>query len=125
MANLTVIYWRDIPAQVVAEEGRGRNRQQAKVEMPRRFALAIDEAAMRDGADSTDDYLAEWRKADPEAIDGDLSAAAEGKAAELDALYNKEKLAALVASGGKETGPIAAPETGVLRQTRDWSQTDD
>ena len=103
MANLTVIYWRDIPAQVVAEEGRGRNRQQAKVEMPRRFALAIDEAAMRDGADSTDDYLAEWRKADPEAIDGDLSAAAEGKAAELDALYNKEKLAALVPSGGKET----------------------
>lgn len=103
MANLTVIYWRDIPAQVVAEEGRGRNRQQAKVEMPRRFALAIDEAAMRDGADSTDDYLAEWRKADPEAIDGDLSAAAEVKAAELDALYNKEKLAALVTSGGKET----------------------
>lgn len=103
MANLTVIYWRDIPAQVVAEEGRGRNRQQAKVEMPRRFALAIDEAAMRDGADSTDDYLAEWRKADPEAIDGDLSAAAEGKVAELDALYNKEKLAALVTSGGKET----------------------
>ena len=103
MANLTVIYWRDIPAQVVAEEGRGRNRQQAKVEMPRRFALAIDEAAMRDGADSTDDYLVEWRKADPEAIDGDLSAAAEGKAAELDALYNKEKLAALVTSGGKET----------------------
>ena len=103
MANLTVIYWRDIPAQVVAEEGRGRNRQQAKVEMPRRFALAIDEAAMRDGADSTDDYLAEWRKADPEAIDGDLSAAAESKAAELDALYNKEKLAALVTSGGKET----------------------
>ena len=103
MANLTVIYWRDIPAQVVAEEGRGRNRQQAKVQMPRRFALAIDEAAMRDGADSTDDYLAEWRKADPEAIDGDLSAAAEGKAAELDALYNKEKLAALVTSGGKET----------------------
>ena len=56
MASLTVIYWRDIPAQVVAEEGRGRKRQQAKVELPRRFALAIDEAAMRDGADSTDDY---------------------------------------------------------------------
>ena len=36
-------------------------------------------------------------------LNGDLSAAAEGKAAELDALYNKEKLAALVTSGGKET----------------------
>ena len=77
MASLTVIYWRDIPAQVVAEEGRGRKRQQAKVELPRRFALAIDEAAMRDGADSTDDYLAEWRKSEPEAIEGDLQQAAE------------------------------------------------
>lgn len=102
MANLTVIFWRDIPAQVVAEEGRGRNRQQAKVEMPRRFALAIDEAAMRDGADSTDDYLAEWRKSEPETIEGDLNAAAEARAAELDAAYGKEKLAALVANGGSE-----------------------
>lgn len=100
MANLTVIYWRDIPAQVVAEEGRGRNRQQAKVEMPRRFALAIDEAAMRDGADSTDDYLAEWRKADPEACGADLQAEAESRAAALDAEYDKDKLAALVANGG-------------------------
>ena len=101
MASLTVIYWRDIPAQVVAEEGRGRQRQQAKVEMPRRFALAIDEAAMRDGADSTDDYLAEWRKADPETIDGDLEAAAEAKAAELDSQYDQSRLAELVANGGK------------------------
>ncbi|MCE2516313.1 MAG: virulence factor [Alphaproteobacteria bacterium] len=100
MASLTVIYWRDIPAQVVAEEGRGRNRQQAKVEMPRRFALAIDEAAMRDGADSTDDYLAEWRKADPEACGDDLKAEAESRAAALDAEYDKAKLAALVANGG-------------------------
>lgn len=100
MASLTVIYWRDIPAQVVAEEGRGRRREQAKVEMPRRFALAIDEAAMRDGADGTDDYLAEWRKSDPVSIEGDMQAAAEARAAELDAEYNKDVLAALVANGG-------------------------
>ena len=100
MATLTVIYWRDIPAQVVAEEGRGRRREQAKIEMPRRFALAIDEAAMRDGADGTDDYLAEWRKSDPVSIDGDLNAAAEARAAELDEEYKKTVLAALVANGG-------------------------
>lgn len=100
MANLTVIYWRDIPAQVVAEEGRGRKRTQAKVEMPRRFALAIDEAAMRGGAESTDDYLADWRKADPVECGDDLAAEAEAKAAALDLEYDKVKLAALVASGG-------------------------
>ena len=57
MANLITLYWRDIPAQVIAERGRGRQREQAKVELPRRFSIAIDAAAMRDGADSTDDYL--------------------------------------------------------------------
>jgi len=109
VANLTVIYWRDIPAQVVAEEGRGRNRKQAKIEMPRRFALAIDEAAMRDNADSTDDYLAEWRKSDPEVIDGDsddaaLNTAASARAAQLDAEFDKYRLAQLVANGGHDKG---------------------
>ena len=65
MANLITLYWRDIPAQVIAERGRGRQREQAKVELPRRFSIAIDAAAMRDGADSTDDYLAEWRRSEP------------------------------------------------------------
>jgi hypothetical protein len=100
VATLTVIYWRDIPAQVVAEEGRGRSREQAKVEMPRRFGLAIDEAAMRDGADGTDDYLSEWRKSEPEAIDGDLQSSAEARAAQLDEQFSKEVLAGLVANGG-------------------------
>ena len=71
------------------------------MELPRRFALAIDEAAMRDGADSTDDYLAEWRKSEPEAIEGDLQQAAETRAAALDQDYDREKLAAIVASGGR------------------------
>ena len=100
MANLTVIYWRDIPAQVVAEEGRGRNRQQAKVEMPRRFALAIDEAAMRDGADSTDDYLAEWRRADPVACGEDLDAEAQMHAEKLENDYPSERVRLLVENGG-------------------------
>ena len=56
MAHLITLFWRDIPAQVIAESGRGRNRQQAKIELARRFAIAIDAAAMKDGADSTDDY---------------------------------------------------------------------
>ena len=64
MGQVVTLYWRDIPAQVVAEKGRGRKREQAKIELHRRFALAIDEAAMRDGADSSDDYLADWRRGD-------------------------------------------------------------
>ena len=101
MAQLMVLYWRDIPAQIVAEEGRGWKREQAKVELHRRFALAIDEAAMRDGADSTDDYLADWRRGEPVSCSADLQAEAQAKADEIEAEYDSKKLAALVASGGK------------------------
>ena len=100
MASLTVIYWRDIPAQVVAETGRGRNREQAKVELHRRFALAIDEAAMRDGADSTDDYLADWRRVPSQDCSDDLQAEAEAKASAIEAEVDSAALAALVAAGG-------------------------
>ena len=102
MPAITVIYWRDIPAQVVAEEGRGRNRRQAKVELPQRFAIAIYAAAMRDGADSTDDYLAEWRKSDPMPCGDDLQAEANAKADQLVEEYPQSRIAKIVEAGGLE-----------------------
>ena len=100
MAHLITLFWRDIPAQVIAEFGRGRNRQQAKIELPRRFAIAIDAAAMRDGADSTDDYLAEWRRSAPVPCGDDLDAEAATMAADLEADYPAERVRQLVESGG-------------------------
>jgi hypothetical protein len=83
MADLIVVYWRDIPAQVIVKKGR----QNAKRELPVRFGEAIDMAAMRSGASDTDDYLAEWRKADPVPVGDDLEAEAEKAAADFDAQY--------------------------------------
>ena len=100
MAQLITIYWRDIPAQVIAERGRGRKREQAKIELSRRFAIAIDAAAMRDGADSTDDYLAEWRRGDPVECGEDLEAEAAAKAAELEEDYPADRVRQLVENGG-------------------------
>ena len=100
MAHLITLFWRGIPAQVIAESGRGRNRQQAKIEMPRRFAIAIDAAAMRDGAESTDDYLAEWRRSEPVPCGDDLDAEAAKLAADLEADYPAERVRQLVESGG-------------------------
>ena len=102
MANLITLYWRDIPAQVIAERGRGRNREQAKLELSRRFAIAIDAAAMKDGADSTDDYLAEWRRSDPVECGEDLDAVANERAAQLEEEYSSERVKTLVANGGNE-----------------------
>ena len=100
MAHLITLFWRDIPAQVIAESGRGRNRQQAKVELPRRFAVAIDAAAMRDGANSTDDYLAEWRRSEPILCSDDLDAEAAKLATDIEADYSVERMHKLVESGG-------------------------
>ena len=72
MAHIITVFWRDIPAQVIAEEGRGRNKKQAKVELEKRFLIAIDSAAMKSGADNTDDYLNDWRRSKPETISGSL-----------------------------------------------------
>ncbi|MDC0062891.1 virulence factor [Candidatus Puniceispirillum sp.] len=103
MANLITLYWRDIPAQVIAERGRGRKREQAKIELPRRFSVAIDAAAMRDRVDSTDDYLSEWRRSEPEECGEDLKAEVAERAAALGDEYTPETLRALVENGGKLT----------------------
>ena len=100
MADLIVVYWRDIPAQVIVRRGR----QNAKRELSLRFTEAIDMCAMRTGAGGTDDYLAEWRKADPVPVGDDLEAEADRAAADLEARYDRERLVALVKAGGKENG---------------------
>lgn len=100
MADLIVVYWRDIPAQIIVKKGRAN----AKRELPLRFTEAIDMAAMRSGAAESDAYLAEWRKADPVPVGDDLEAEAEKAAADFDARYGQERLVALAKAGGKENG---------------------
>jgi hypothetical protein len=98
MGSLTIIYWRDIPSQVIAKAGR----KTAKRELPERFIKAIDAAAMRAGAESTDAYLADWRRADAGPCGDDLEAEAEAAAAKLDADYDLHRLAALSKQEGRE-----------------------
>ncbi|MEO3385595.1 virulence factor [Mesorhizobium sp. CAU 1741] len=97
MADLIVVYWRDIPAQVIVKKGR----QSAKRELPLRFTEAIDMCAMRTGAGETDAYLAEWRKGEPIGVSDDLEAEADKAAADLDAQFDRDSLVALVKAGGR------------------------
>lgn len=99
MADLIVVYWRDIPAQVIVRKGR----QNAKRELPLRFTEAIDMCAMRTDAKDTDAYLADWRKAAAIAVSDDLEAEADKAAAALEAEFSRERLVALVKAGGRET----------------------
>lgn len=100
MADLIIVYWRDIPAQVIVKKGR----KTAKRELPLRFTEAIDMAAMRSGAAETDAYLAEWRKSEPVTVSDELEEEAAKAADDLDSRYDRERLVALAKAGGKEDG---------------------
>ena len=96
MAQLTIVYWRDIPAQVIVKAGR----QAAKRQLSERFETAIDRAAMKAKLRDTDSYLAEWRRAAPETCGDELEAEAEAAAERLERDYPEDRLASLVAAGG-------------------------
>ena len=96
MPDVTIVYWRDIPAQVIV----GKGRRATKAVLPERFEQAIDRAAMKTGAAETDAYLAEWRKAAPYSVDGQAQEVADGEIRRLDSDYDQEKLKALIANDG-------------------------
>lgn len=96
MAEITIVYWRDIPAQVIA----GRGRRATKIPLPERFEQAIDRCAMKVGAAGTDAYLAEWRKADPVEVPGDAAAAAANEATRIEAEYDTARIKALIENDG-------------------------
>jgi hypothetical protein len=101
MADRVIVYWRDIPAQVIVKAGR---RSVAKRELSLRFTEAIDMCAMRAGARDSDAYLAEWRRGEPEACGDDLEAEAEAAASRLEGEYDRDRLKRLIHSGGWSQG---------------------
>ena len=99
MAELTVIWWRDIPAQVTAKAGRTR----VAVQLSERFQESIDAAAMRAGLIGSDAYLEEWRR-EPRECGNDLDAEVAQEAEGLEATYGDDVLERLVRASGRESG---------------------
>ena len=96
MPDVTIVYWRDIPAQVIV----GTGRRGSKAPLPERFEQAIDRVAMKIGAQDSDAYMADWRKAAPFSVDGDANAVADEQAEKLDTAYDKVRLKALIDNDG-------------------------
>ena len=96
-AQRIIVYWRDIPAQVIVRHGR----RAEKRELPERFLQAIDAAAMAIGAKDSDAYLNEWRRSAPEVCSDDLATEADRLAAALVATYALPRLQQLIANGGR------------------------
>ncbi len=99
MPDVTVVYWRDIPAQVIV----GKGRRGSKVQLTERFEQAIDRVAMKIGAKDADAYMAEWRKADAYTVEGDPDAVAAAEAARLESGIDTAALKTLIDQDGWAT----------------------
>ena len=97
----TLIYWRDIPSQVILQRGRTRE----KAMLSARFQEAIDRAAMRAGKGSSDAYLSEWdRRASRIESDEELAVLAATEVARLEAEFSDEQLTELIRNHGSVGG---------------------
>ena len=97
MPEVTIVYWRDIPAQVIV----GKGRRGTKRALPERFEQAIDRAAMKVNARDSDAYLAEWRKAEPVEVPGaDDAAVADAEVSRIEAEYDRDRIRQLIENDG-------------------------
>ena len=95
MAKTTIIFWRDIPSQVIVKQGRNS----AKSQLSKRFMEAIDKAAMRAGRQGSSEYLEDWRRV-IDTRQGDPKTIANNIAEELENEYNDEILKGIVKNKG-------------------------
>ncbi|TQS73005.1 hypothetical protein ERN12_04315 [Rhodobacteraceae bacterium] len=98
MAQITLVFWRDIPAQIIA----GKGRRGVKRPLPEHFEQAIDRCAMKIGARDSDAYLAEWRKQPIGEIEGDDTEAADAAYTRIIEEYGADRLKSLIANDGWE-----------------------
>lgn len=97
--ELTIISWRDIPAQV--NGGSGENKHQRI--LPQRFQGAIDRAAMKAGKKTAGEYVAEWRRSTiplPDDFDGDVESVVLAEAERIENEFPTERLKLWVETGG-------------------------
>ncbi len=107
MAKLITIWWRDIPSQIVAKQGR----KTSKVLLSERFQEAIDKAAMRAKRGTTDEYLEDWRREEIQTSEV-IETASRVAAEQLEADYSDERLLQLVKHKGLEENSKNGPENG-------------
>ena len=111
MNKLITVYWRDIPAQVIARQGR---KTSFKKELHPRFRSAIDRAAMRARKESEDAYLADWRR-ESEPCGNNLEKTVEETVTRLENEWTVELLDMVARRGGvlqKDETSRRVPQSG-------------
>ena len=88
MTRYRIMYWKHIP-QSFTVEGDGRT---IRKELSQRIQNAIDAYAMAEGATSTAEYAAQYKRGDWVERDGSPESVAEALLAELEAEFAKVEL---------------------------------
>ena len=92
-----IVYWRDIPSQVIVKKGRNRE----KVLLGQRFQNAIDRAAMRARKLDSDAYMGEWKREKSVLDDvADLETTVRNEAQQIEAAYPDDRLLQLIKNHG-------------------------
>ncbi len=100
-----LVYWRDIPSQVLVQKGRVRE----KALLSKRFQEAIDRAAMRAGKGGSDAYIAEWRRESSLVPAGsDMQQILTKEVSRLEAAYDDERFLTLIRAHGVDQAIRAA-----------------
>ena len=97
MAEVTIIYWRDIPAQLVAKQGRRRVRHKLSA----RFQEGIDRAAMRAKKVDADAYLEDWRR-ESSRQEGEMEGLVRDMAERIEQQYDELRLERIIRNKGLE-----------------------
>lgn len=99
MGQIKIVYWRDIPGQVVIREGRRSQR----LRLPLRFMKAIERAGYRLKKKQQDALFEPWHDV-PQSFDGDINEQAAQLVQQLEERYTDDVLETLIrASGVDET----------------------
>ena len=95
MAQLKVIYWRDIPGRVVIREGRHSTR----FNLSARFMHAIERAAYRLKKKQADAMFEPWHDV-AQTVDGDIHVQARSLVQQFEEQYTQEVLETLIRASG-------------------------
>ena len=96
MARVRIMYWKEIPYGVRAQDDSG----QVSRQLPLEFQEAIDNAAMLSGETSAEDYQARFRWGPAEERPGSAAEAADAAVAALVADYPAARLEGLGRGNG-------------------------
>ena len=96
MTEITIVSWRDIPAQIIA----GRGRKAIKVQLSDKFEKAIDRCAMKTNMKDSEAYLSEWNKSTFKRDSNSDLEAVEQECKMLEQKFDTPTLTAYIENGG-------------------------